>query len=125
MKNILGETFYNLAEIAQKLKVKPHVIRGYIKSNRLQGQRIGQSLYISAQSLQKFLKPDASVDHHPELTERVRSFLNRYRKKDAESLEPPNSHPFSIGGMGFWSGTGQHCRTRYRSGKKSRLCRRE
>jgi len=48
--------FYTVAEIAQAMRVTPQTVRAYIKSGRIQAQRIGRPLVITEQALKEFLR---------------------------------------------------------------------
>ena len=48
--------FHTVQDVAKLLRISPPTVRGYIKSGRLSGQRVGRPILISEQSLQDFLR---------------------------------------------------------------------
>lgn len=97
MKEILGSTFYTIDEIAEQIQETTQVVKNYLKSSKLNGQRIGHHLYISSLSLQGFLEPPSPVIIDPEFTRRATTFLNRYRKKTSVAWSPTERNENALG----------------------------
>jgi len=47
-------TLFDIMELAKKLDLNPATLRGYIKSGKLKGQKVGTKWYISEDSLREF-----------------------------------------------------------------------
>ena len=52
---IMGVTLYNLREVAEKLGVSYLTAKNYHSNGRIQGQRIGRSILVSEEELQRFV----------------------------------------------------------------------
>jgi len=57
-KEIAGETFYNVVELAQELDVTPQTVRAYIKQGRLKGTRIGRPILVKEKEVKKFIETE-------------------------------------------------------------------
>ena len=55
-KEIAGETFYNVVELAQELDVTPQTVRAYIKKGRLKGTRVGRPILVKETEVKKLLE---------------------------------------------------------------------
>ena len=53
---IEGIKFYTIQETAAALRVTPQTIRAWIKTGRLQSQRIGRPILITENNLKEFLQ---------------------------------------------------------------------
>ena len=53
---IEGIKFYTIQETAAALRVTPQTIRAWIKTGRLQSQRIGRPILITENNLREFLQ---------------------------------------------------------------------
>lgn len=47
-------TLFNIMELAKKLDLNPATLRGYIKTGKLKGQKVGTKWYVSEDSLREF-----------------------------------------------------------------------
>ena len=45
---------FNIMELAKKLDLNPATLRGYIKTGKLKGQKVGTKWYVSEDSLREF-----------------------------------------------------------------------
>ncbi len=52
---IMGVTLYNLREVAEKLNVSYLTAKTYHKAGRIKGQRIGRSILVTEEELQRFV----------------------------------------------------------------------
>jgi len=55
-REILGETLYNIKEVAELLKVSTRTITNYIHRKLIQGQKIGQRWYFTEDNLKAFIQ---------------------------------------------------------------------
>lgn len=53
---------YNVQESAQMLNVSAPTIRNYIKAGKLKAQRLGRSLHITEDELERFVNGDKNDD---------------------------------------------------------------
>ena len=47
-------TLFNIMELAKKIDLTPATLRGYIKTGKLKGQKVGTKWYVSEDSLREF-----------------------------------------------------------------------
>ena len=59
MKCILGVNLYDIPEVAEMLSVSKTTIHNYIKSGKLDAQKIGGKLYCSEESIKNFISGSA------------------------------------------------------------------
>jgi excisionase family DNA binding protein len=59
---IMGVTLYNLKEVAEKLNVSYLTAKTYHKNGRIKGQRIGRSILVTEDELQRFVTNGAKVE---------------------------------------------------------------
>jgi len=59
---IMGVTLYNLKEVAEKLNVSYLTAKTYHKKGRIKGQRIGRSILITEDELQRFVNGGSKVE---------------------------------------------------------------
>lgn len=64
MKIILGKTFYNKSETAEKLGVSLPTMAKYIREKRIRSCKVGHEVLISTENIMMFLqqKEDKNVD---------------------------------------------------------------
>lgn len=58
---ILGETMYDIREVAQLLGVTTRTIQTYLAKERLQAQKIGRKWYFNEDNLRAFLREGEPV----------------------------------------------------------------
>ena len=51
---------YSLKEAADFLRVSMPTIRRYVREGILEGEKVGRQLYVTEESLQKFLHPEGT-----------------------------------------------------------------
>ncbi len=55
---IMGVTLYNLREVGEKLGVSYLTAKTYHKNGRINGQRIGRSIMVTEDELERFVRGD-------------------------------------------------------------------
>lgn len=55
MKEIAGQRFYSVEEVATRLEVNALTVRSWIKRGQVHGTRIGKKVYIPSKSLKRYL----------------------------------------------------------------------
>lgn len=58
---IMGVKLYNLKEVAEKLGVSYLTAKTYHSKGRIQGQRIGRSIMVTEEELQRFVSGKVSA----------------------------------------------------------------
>jgi len=59
MKTVLGVKLYDVKEVAALLEVSKSTIHNYLKSDRLEAQKIGGKLYCTEDAIKTFLNGSA------------------------------------------------------------------
>jgi excisionase family DNA binding protein len=52
----MGVTLYNLKEVSEKLGISYLTAKTYHKNGRIRGQRIGRSIMVSEEELERFVR---------------------------------------------------------------------